>query len=103
MNVEITNDLLLIGGQVVIEGAAYPLDVAIVYDDPVSRTGPRYGEIGDLAGVRALETVVVTGLYLHPELDGGILRRGGEARLSVRRGANPDSELVRSIPPVAEE
>ncbi|HEU4463696.1 MAG TPA: hypothetical protein VFS53_01500, partial [Gemmatimonadota bacterium] len=103
LNVEITNDLLLIGGQVVIEGAAYPLDVAIVYDDPVSRTGPRYGEIGDLAGVRALETVVVTGLYLHPELDGGILRRGGEARLSVRRGANPDSELVRSIPAVAEE
>ncbi len=103
MNVEITNDLLLIGGRVVMGGAAYPLDVAIDYDDPVSRKGPRYGEIGDLTGARALETVNVSGLYLHPELDGGILRRGGEVRLSVRRGANPDSDLVRSIPVVAEE
>ena len=76
MNVEITNDLLLIGGQVVMAGGAtYPLDVAIEYDDAVARTGPRYGEIGDLDGVRALETVDVTGLYLHPELDDGSLRR----------------------------
>jgi hypothetical protein len=99
MNVDIANDMLLIGGRVVMaDGAAYPLDVAIVYDDAVARTGPRYGEIGDLTGVRALETVDVTGLYLHPELGGGILRRGGEVRLSVRRGADPASELVRMIP-----
>jgi hypothetical protein len=99
MNAEITNDLLLLGGQVVMgDGAAYPLDVAIVYDDAVARAGPRYGEIGDLEGVRALEIMDVTGLYLHPELDGGILRRGGEVRLSVRRGASPASELVRRIP-----
>jgi hypothetical protein len=103
MNVEITNDLLLSGGQVVIGGATFPLDVAIEYDDAVARTGPRYGEIGDLTGVRALETVDVTGLYLHPELDGGILRRGGEVRLSVRRGADPDSELVRRIPALSGE
>ena len=104
MNVEITNDLVLLGGRVVMGGgAAYPLDVAIVYDDAVARTGPRYGEIGDLAGVRALETVDVTGLYLHPELEEGILRRGGEVRLSVRRGADPASELVRRIPEIAED
>ena len=103
MNVDIENDMLLIGGRVVMaDGAAYPLDVAIVYDDAVARTGPRYGEIGDLTGVRALETVDVTGLYLHPELGGGILRRGGEVRLSVRRGADPASELVRRIPELAE-
>ncbi|HET9332002.1 MAG TPA: M14 family zinc carboxypeptidase [Gemmatimonadota bacterium] len=104
MNVEITNDLVLLGGRVVMGGgAAYPLDVAIVYDDAVARTGPRYGEIGDLTGARALETMDVTGLYLHPELDGGILRRGGEVRLSVRRGADPASELVRRIPELAED
>jgi hypothetical protein len=45
-----------------------------------------------------LETVDVTGLYLHPELGGGILRRGGEVRLSVRRAADPASDLVRMIP-----
>jgi hypothetical protein len=104
MNVEITNDLLLIGGRVVMgAGASFLLDVAIVYDDAVARTGPRYGEIGDLTGVRALEIVDVTGLYLHPELDGGILRRGGEVHLSVRRSANPDSELVRRIPALVED
>ena len=104
MNVDIENDLLLVGGQVVMgDGTAYPLDVAIVYDDAVARTGPRYGEIGDLTGMRAVETVDVTGLYLHPELDGGILRRGGEVRLSVRRGTDPDSELVRRIPAGVED
>jgi hypothetical protein len=103
MNDEITTDLLLIGGQVVMgNGAAFPLDVAIVYDDAVAHAGPRYGEIGDLTGVRALETVDVTGLYIHPELGGGILRRGGEVRLTVRRGADPASELVRRIPELAE-
>ena len=102
MNVEIPNDLLLAGGRVVMPGGeTYPLDVAIVYDDRVARTGPRYGEIGDLDGVRALETVDVTGLYLHPELERGILRRDGEVRLSVRRGADPASELVRRIPELA--
>ena len=104
MNVDIENDLLLVGGQVVTEsGVAHPLDVAVVYDDPVARTGPRYGEIGDLTGERALEIVDATGLYLHPELEGGILRRGGEVRLSVRRGASTESELVRRIPELAGE
>ncbi|HJR54026.1 MAG TPA: hypothetical protein VJ982_09950, partial [Gemmatimonadota bacterium] len=103
MNVAITNDLVLRGGMVVMGGGAHPLDVAIVYDDAVARTGPRYGEIGDLADARALESVDVTGLYIHPELDGGILRRGGEVRLSVRRGANPESELVRRIPALPED
>ncbi len=104
MNVDIENDLLLVGGQVVTEsGVAHPLDVAVVYDDPVARTGPRYAEIGDLTGERALEIVDATGLYLHPELEGGILRRGGEVRLSVRRGASPESELVRRIPELAGE
>lgn len=99
MNLGITNDLLLQGGRVVMgDGEGYPVDVAIVYDDAVAGTGPRYGEIGDLEGVRALDTLDVTGLYLHPEPDGGILRRGGEVRLTIRRGPEPDSELVRRIP-----
>jgi hypothetical protein len=100
MNVGITNDLLLAGGDVVMPGgSAYRVDVAIVYDDPVAETGPRYGEIGDLDGVRALETVDVGGLYIHPDPEtDGYLRRGAPAGLVVRRGAEPDSEEVMRLP-----
>jgi hypothetical protein len=100
MNVGITNDLLLSGGHVVMpDGEAYRLDLAIVHDDPVAGTGPRYGEIGDLDGVRALETIDMAGLYIHPDLgDDGYLKRGAPARLVVRRGPEPDSEQVLQLP-----
>ena len=100
MNVGITNDLLLSGGHVVMpNGEAYRLDVAIVHDDPVAGTGPRYGEIGDLDGVRALDSIDVAGQYIHPDLgDDGYLRRGAPARLVVRRGPEPDSEQVLRLP-----
>ncbi|MFW6089876.1 MAG: M14 family zinc carboxypeptidase [Gemmatimonadota bacterium] len=100
MNVGITNDLLLRGGRLVMpNGEAYRVDVAIVYDDGVARTGPRYGEVGDLTGVRAIETRDVTGMYIHPDFgDTGFLRRGDAARLVVRRGPEPDSEAVMRFP-----
>lgn len=98
MNVGIGNDVLLSGAQLVVGGQAYPVDVAVVYDDPVARTGPRYGEIGDLAGVKALEHVDVEGLFLHPESNDGSIRRGDAVRLVVRRGLSPDSEVVFRLP-----
>lgn len=100
MNVGITNDLILGGGHLVMpDGEAYRVDVAIVYDDGVARTGPRYGEVGDLSGERAIETRDVTGLYIHPDFgDAGFLRRGDPARLVVRQGPEPDSEVVMRLP-----
>lgn len=100
MNVGLTNDLVLSGGKLVMpNGEAYRVDVAIVYDDGVARTGPRYGEIGDLSGVRAIETRDVTGMYIHPDFgDRGFLRRGDPARLVVRRGPEPESEAVMRLP-----
>jgi hypothetical protein len=100
MNLGITNDLLLIGGRVVMgNGRSYPVDVAIVYDDAVAGTGPRYGEIGDLEGVRAVEVRDVSGLFIHPDFgDRGFLRRGDAARLVVRRGIDPESEVVMRLP-----
>lgn len=100
MNVGLTNDLILSGGQLVMpNGEAYRVDVAIVYEDGVARTGPRYGEVGDLSGVRAIDVRDVTGLYIHPDFgDAGFLRRGDPARLVVRRGIGSDSEAVMRIP-----
>ena len=99
MNVGLTNDLLISGGHLVLGGTPYRVDVAIVYDDAVARTGPRYGEIGDLAGVGALETMDAEGLFLHPNLGPAThVQRGAEAALVIRRGPEPDSEEVARIP-----
>jgi len=95
MNRGVGNELLLLGGKVVIgNGPPIRADIAILYDDPVAQTGPRYGEVGDLADVAAMDTVDVTGLYIHPELDGGIIRRGSPVILTVRREADAESEEV---------
>lgn len=100
MNLGITNDLIISGGQLVWpDGSTYPVDIAIVDTDPVAQSGPTYGEIGDLSEVRALKRLDLTGLYLHPDFgDAGYLRRGDPVRLVVRRGPEPDSETVMSIP-----
>lgn len=100
MNVGLTNDLILSGGQLVMpNGEAYRVDLAIVYDDGVARTGPRYGEIGDLSGVRAIEVRDISGMYVHPDFgETGFLRRGADVRLVVRRGPEADSEVVMRLP-----
>ncbi len=59
-------DLLLRGGRVVTpDGSALPLDLALLYDDPVARRGLVLGDVGDLAGAEALDTLEVGGLFLH--------------------------------------
>jgi len=100
MNLGITNDLILTGGQIVwADGSTYSVDIAIIDADPVAHTGPTYGEIGDLSEVRALKRLDLTGLYLHPDFgDAGFLRRGDPVRLVVRRGPESDSEEVLRLP-----
>ena len=98
-NRDIEYDLLLPGGYLVLEGAE-PIraDVAIVFDDSSARTGARFGEIGDLADAVAVDTLQVDGLFLHVEPDAtGAVHRGGRARLTIRSGPGPDSELVREL------
>ena len=65
MNRSVEYQLLVLGGDLVL-GAAAPIraDIVIRYDDSAARTGARYGEIGDLAGVVALDTLDATGLFI---------------------------------------
>ncbi len=92
------NDLLVLGGNVVIgDGDPIRADIAIIFEDAVARTGPRYGEVGDLAEAIAMDTVDATGLYVHPVLSEGLLRRGEAAVLTLRREASPESEEVWSL------
>jgi hypothetical protein len=99
------NDLVIVGGQLVLPGKP-PLraDIAINFDDGAARAGGRVREVGDLRHVAAIDTVDATGLFLHPAAaalttkDGGTwLRIGADAQLDIRRTAEPASELVRRI------
>jgi hypothetical protein len=99
MNVSLSNDLLLLGGELIVGGLPpVRADVAIRFDDSVAGTGARWGEIGDLADAAAADTLDVTGLFLHvePEEDGTI-RPGQPAEFVVREGRDPASEEVLAI------
>jgi hypothetical protein len=106
MNAGIDNDLLVLGARVVLgEDPPMPLDIALIYDDAVARTGPRVREIGDLDDAAALDTLDASGLFLHPEpsmvaeTDGRAwLRVGVPAAFTLRRGADRGSEVVRRVP-----
>jgi len=100
------SDLLITGGQLVMPGLpAVRVDLAVNYDDAVARTGGRVREVGDLAGVIAIDTLDVSGLFLHPTPAalgdvsgaGAMLRIGAPALFVVRRGAAASSEQVRLI------
>jgi hypothetical protein len=98
-------DLLLRGGSVVLPGKPpMVMDLAINYDDPHHRSGGRLREAGDLQAASALDTLEVTGLYVHPT-ESAITSRGGRPWLRVgansafdiRKGPAPNSELVRRL------
>jgi hypothetical protein len=99
------NDLLVLGGRLVLPGQPPLLaDLAINYDDPVARSRGLLREVGDLREVVALDTLDATGLFLHPRPvalrsgpGGSWLRIGAAAELDVRRGADAGSELVRQL------
>jgi len=101
MNVSLANDLLLSGGELIVgDLPAVRADVTIRYEDAVARTGPRWGEIGDLEDVSAADTVDVSGLFVHAEAGrDGTIRPGEPAAFSVRRGREDSSELVWSLDP----
>jgi len=96
MNREVDYSLLVLGGDLVLKGAA-PIraDIAIQFDDSAARTGPSYGEIGDLEGVIALDTLDASGLFIHAEPgEGGVVGRGAPVSITVRRGSDPESQAV---------
>jgi hypothetical protein len=95
-------DLLMRGAQLVLPGRPPArVDVAVNFDDAVARRGGRVREVGDLSAVVAIDTLVVDGLFLHPDpvtLDaGGALRIGAWAHFAVRRGADSGSPLVHTV------
>lgn len=95
-NRRVENDLLLLGGTLSTDrGARVRADVAVRFDDSAARTGPRFGEVGDLADVVALDTIDASGLFLHAWTgDEGFVRRGAPVRITARRGAEPAGEAV---------
>ncbi len=99
------SDLLVVGAQIVLPGRGPMLaDIAINFDDPVARTGARIREVGDLQAVQAIDTLDISGLFLHPARQ-VLVNRGGASWLTigarvafdVRRGPDPGSTLVRQI------
>lgn len=99
------SDVLVRGAQLVLPGRAPArVDLTLLYDDAVARTGARVREVGDLAGAIALDTLTLDGLFLHPAPealrgtgDTTVLPIGGPAVFDVRRGASAESPLVRRI------
>jgi hypothetical protein len=96
MNRSVDYSILVQGGNVVLEGVApIQADIALSFDDSAAGTGPRYGEIGDLEGVVALDTVNASGLFIHAEpAEGGLIRRGAPVAITARRGPDPESQRV---------
>jgi hypothetical protein len=98
-------DLLVRGGQLVLPGKEPMLvDVAINYEDAVAKSDGRVRDVGDLQAAEAIDTLTLTGLFLHPAPGalhntqaGPMLRLGARAEFDVRRGASSSSELVRKI------
>jgi hypothetical protein len=101
------NDLLIVGGQLVLPGKPpFRADVAINFGDAVAKTGGQVREVGDLRHLASIDTLDAAGLYLHPGAKalttrgaGVWLRVGAPAALAIRRTADPAGELVRRIDP----
>jgi hypothetical protein len=103
-NERVDYDVLVRGGRLVLGDVPYRADVGLTYDDAVARTGPRLRDVGDLDGAAALDTLDASGLFLHPArsmLDATAgkngLRLDVPASIALRRGAEADAALVRTI------
>jgi len=98
-------DLLVRGGRIVLPGLEPVVaDVAINFEDAVARTGGRVRDVGDLAGVVAVDTLDATGAFLHPRPEAltsngprGYLTVGSRAALDIRASADTTSALKRRI------
>ncbi len=92
-------DLLITGGTVVIPGLPpYKADLLVNYGRPLLEEGGTFGEIGDLDGTEALDTLSLDGLYIHPaesvldRRDGVNISVGADAIFTVTRnqdGSDP--------------
>ena len=100
------NDLLVRGGSIVLpNGRTLVADISLNYEESVAKLRPRLREVGDLSDVTALDTLDASGLFLHPEpgmlttQNGATwMRIGTPVNLTIRRGAEASSEIVRRIP-----
>ena len=98
-------DILVTGAARVIPGQPpMRLDIAMNYEDALRKGRARVREVGDLEGVVAFDTVNASGLYLHPapsmlteQRGQRWLRINAPVQLSIRRGPDPGSALVREI------
>jgi hypothetical protein len=98
-------DLLIRGGSIVLPGGPpFRADVAINYEDALKKNLPRVRDVGDLAAVVALDTIDASGGYLHPRPEMLFIRGAARwirfdttAALTIRRGPDATSELLRAI------
>jgi hypothetical protein len=95
-------DTLIRGGTVVVPGLEpFRADVAADFAAPLDLRDGTTSGIGDLAEYTARVVVDAEGLFVHPEPDalgeGGGLREGRPASFTVRRGVEPESEVVAVI------
>ncbi len=93
------DDLLVMGGTLVAPGMEpYLADLSINYEWPLRREGARIEDVGDLREYEARDTLDASTLYVHLRAaDEGVPYVGAgatPASFEVRRGADPDSELV---------
>ena len=104
-NARAASDIYVRGGSLVLPGMPpVRADLTLNYDDAVGKLHPRVREVGDPASVVAIDTIDASGLFLHPdpstleERSGARwLRIGAPALLTIRRGPEVTSEVVRTI------
>jgi hypothetical protein len=91
------DDLVFVGGKIVIPGAEpVRADFAVHYEDPLARLGGTISEVGDLADAEALEIIDIEGLYYLPDAmsltqdHGPFLKIGDPANGVISR--DPDGE-----------
>ena len=98
-------DILVTGADLVLPGQPpMRVDLALNYEDALRKGRMRVREVGDLAAVVALDTVNVAGMFIHPAPamlteQGGKqwLRLNALVQMSIRRGREPSSALVREM------
>jgi hypothetical protein len=98
-------DLLVRGGSIVMPGGqAVRADLALNYEEAVAKHDLRLRDVGDLRSQVALDTMDVTGLFIHPAVS--MLSQRGTAlwmrfdttaTLTVRRGMQVASDSVSTI------
>ncbi len=101
-NLGVEYDLILSGGRIVVGNQeSIMADIALAYDDPVAGSELRVEAVGDLHRSDAMDTLDLSGLFVHPTPgwegpSGGVpgIRLGHRAAFTVRRGTSPESEVV---------